>query len=103
MATYHPGENVAVCDPDDAERLVHLRLRPSRVVTRDRDVTQGWARTLHARGEFAGVRWWSSYNPEWGSIGLWDVAAIAVTEVEPLGPDHPHVLAAAEHLCRPLG
>ncbi|MGQ0464769.1 MAG: RES family NAD+ phosphorylase [Sporichthyaceae bacterium] len=103
LAAYHLEEAAAVCDLDDAERLVHLGLRPSRVVTRDRAVTQGWARTLHADGRFAGVRWWSYYNPEWGSIGLWDVGALTLDGVEPLGLKHPHVVAAAEHLCRPLG
>lgn len=102
LATYDLHESATVCDLDDAERLVELGLRPSRVVTRDRAVTQDWARALHAREEFTGVRWWSYYNPGWGSIGLWDVASVILAEVEQLGVNHPYVAEAAAEISRPI-
>jgi hypothetical protein len=69
--------------PDDAE-LVDLdepavlrkeRLRPSRVATRDRDVTQPQARVLHERHpDAAGLRWWSTFESLWANVTLFDRA-----------------------------
>ena len=93
---------LTVCDLDDAERLVVLALRPSQVVTRDRAVTQAWAARIFDGGGFAGVRWWSYYDPQWGSLGLWDVSALKVREVTVLTLDHLAVVEAAAVLNRPL-
>jgi hypothetical protein len=82
LATY--SLDATVCDLDDAVRLVELGLRPSHVVTRVRSVTQRWAADLHSRDEFAGVRWWSYYDPRWGSFGVWDIATLAQVSVETL-------------------
>jgi hypothetical protein len=95
-------DRFSVCDLDDAARLVTLALRPSQVVTRDRQVTQAWAARLFGEGAFAGVRWWSYYDPQWGSLGLWDVSALRVRQVTPLTLDHPAVVEAAGVLSRPL-
>lgn len=100
LVTYHLAEDTALCDLDDAARLVELGLRPSRVVTRDRQVTQAWALDLFDRGECAGVRWWSYYDPDWGSVGLWDVSSLTVTEVNELTVDHPAFVAAAAAIVR---
>jgi RES domain-containing protein len=100
LVSYELGDAAAVCDLDDAARLALLGLRPSRVVTRDRSVTQAWARTLFASGEFAGARWWSYYNPDWGSLGLWDTAALTVTDIAALTANHPAFLAAAAEIVR---
>lgn len=89
-----------MCDLDDAHRLADLDLRPSRVVTRDRATTQGWARALFDTGAFAGVRWWSYYNPDWGSVGLLDAAALAVVDIALLTTDHPMFVAAAADIVR---
>jgi hypothetical protein len=70
LVTYDLRNDAAVCDLDDADRLVALALRPSQVVTRDRAVTQTWALELFETRAFAGVRWWSYYNPDWGSLAL---------------------------------
>ncbi|MGQ0625014.1 MAG: RES family NAD+ phosphorylase [Sporichthyaceae bacterium] len=102
LVTYRLADGAAVCDLDDAVRLVALGLRPSRVVTRDRAITQQWARRLYDGGSFAGVRWWSYYDPNWGSLGLWDIDALSVVDVEPLNADHRHVIAAADRILRPL-
>lgn len=93
---------LSICDLDDARRLVVLALRPSEVVTRDRAVTQAWAAQIFDAGGFAGVRWWSYYDPRWGSLGLWDVGGLTVAQVTPLTLEHPAVVAAAAVLNRPL-
>lgn len=73
---------------------------PSRVVTRDRTLTQAWARKLFDTGEFAGVRWWSYYNSDWSSVGLWDTSALTVTDVAVLTADHQMFVAAAAEIVR---
>jgi hypothetical protein len=105
LATYELDDAVAsVCDLDDAARLVELGLRPSDVVTRDRTVTQRWSADIHARGDFAGVRWWSYYDPRWGSFGLWDTAALRVVSVTVLDDvEQPDFVQAAEVLNRIRG
>lgn len=100
LVRYHLPDGAGLCDLDDASRLVDLGLRPSRVVTRDRTVTQDWARELYNTSEFSGVRWWSYYNPDWGSVGLWDIAALTVTDVAILTTDHPAFVAAAAAIIR---
>ncbi|MDP9397682.1 MAG: RES domain-containing protein [Actinomycetota bacterium] len=98
----------SVCDLDDAHRLVKVGLRPSGVVTRDRMTTQGWARRLYERRtpegdrEFSGVSWWSYYNPEWASAGLWDVEGLSVVASQELTLDHEAVSEAASQLLRPV-
>ena len=100
LVSFDLADDAAVADLDDAARLVELGLRPSRVVTRDRTVTQAWANELFLAGTFAGVRWWSYYDPEWGSVGLWDAAALAVTDVEELTVRHPAFTDAAAAIVR---
>jgi hypothetical protein len=99
LATYEcPVEPL---DLDDPERLAERALRPSRVVTRDRQTTQAWALAVWQDGAWPGVRWWSYWCPEWGSLGLWDRGELAVVDVEPLTADHPAVRTAASELHRP--
>lgn len=103
LVTYEADEDaLAVCDLDDAGRLVDLLLRPSQVVTRDRAVTQGWAGRVFDAGGFGGVRWWSYYDPRWGSLGLWQVSALKVVSRAALTIDHPAFVEAAAVLLRPL-
>jgi len=90
-----------VCDLDDAARLVDLALRPSQVVTRDRTVTQEWSAAIYHRDEFAGVRWWSYYDPRWGSFGMWDARALTLVGVTVLDDlDQPDIAEAADVLNR---
>ncbi|HEV7193646.1 MAG TPA: RES domain-containing protein [Jatrophihabitantaceae bacterium] len=101
LVTYEFDEVAHVCDMDDAARLTELELRPSQVVTRERTVTQGWAARVFEQGRFAGVRWWSYYDPRWGSYGLWDTTALRVAGAEVLDSvDHPAFVEAADVLCR---
>lgn len=101
LVTYDLAATAEVCDMDDARRLVDLDLRPSQVVTRDRTVTQGWAARIFEERRFAGVRWWSYYDPRWGSYGLWDTTELRVVGAEVLDSvDHPAFVEAADVLCR---
>lgn len=85
-------------DLDDPSVLRRERLRPSRVATRDRTVTQPQALALHARHGVAGLRWWSTYEASWMNVTLFDRAAphLRVRDVRSLALDDPAVLEAAD-------
>jgi hypothetical protein len=102
LGTYTLAPRSTVCDLDDAARLVEMGLRPSQVVTRDRQVTQAWALRVFDQRRWAGIRWWSYHDPHWGSHGIWAVEDLQVENVEALTLDHPAVAEAAEVLNRPL-
>lgn len=91
-----------VLDLDDAHALVERALRPSQVVLRDRAVTQAWALAAFTERTWRGIRWWSYYDPRWGSHGLWDLRGLRLVNVEPLRWDHPAVIAAQHVLLRPI-
>lgn len=103
IASFELDPGAKICDLDDASRLVELDLRPSQVVTRDRTVTQTWALRLFRERRWAGIRWWSYYDPRWGSHGVWDAGALDLREVEPLSLDHPAITEAADVLNRRVG
>ena len=101
LVTYDLDDAMSVRDLDDARVLVDLELRPSQVVTRDRSVTQRWAARIFEQRTFVGVRWWSYYDPRWGSYGIWDTTGLRVRSAEILDSvEHPAVIEAAEILCR---
>jgi hypothetical protein len=102
MATFELAAEINVCDLDDASRLLELGLRPSQVVTRDRRVTQEWALSIYRRESFGGIRWWSYYDPRWGSHGIWSTADLRLLGVERLSLEHPGLAEAATVLNRPL-
>lgn len=102
LATYTLEGSAAVCDLDDAARLLALGLRPSEVVSRDRPATRAWALRIFAEGHWAGIRWWSYYDPRWGSHGIWATDSLRVDEVHPLSGDDPALHQAAEVLNRPF-
>ena len=101
VARYELADGARVLDLDDVASLVDLGIRPSDVVTRDRTVTQSWARKAYARRQWAGVRWWSYYDPRWYAYGLWDRRDLVVVGVEQLSMEHPAVVEAATALRRP--
>jgi len=101
LVRYELDDAAAVCDLDDADTLVAVGLRPSQVISRDRTVSQAWALTLYETGSYVGVRWWSYYDPRWGSYALWDVRALRVVDIEVLHEvTHPAFVEAADVLCR---
>lgn len=94
-------ENTRIIDLDDPQNLVKHGLRPSQVVTRNRRVTQRWALDLFRKKRWGGVRWWSYYEPDWASFGLWTLAGLRVVNVSPLSQRHPAVQEAMRVLRRP--
>ncbi|MBT8160966.1 MULTISPECIES: RES family NAD+ phosphorylase [Arthrobacter] len=86
----------AILDLDDPGVLQDWSLRPSSVVSRDRQSTQQWARSMYDTGDYAGLSWWSVYEPRWASYGLWDVSSLSVMgRPEVLTLSHPAVQDAA--------
>jgi len=87
-------------DLDDARVLLDRELRPSHVVTRDRAVTHRWALRIFGEETWSGVRWWSYYDPAWGSCGVWDQTDLKVVGVAALDRSAPPVGAAASVIRR---
>lgn len=71
----------ALIDLDDPAELVARDLRPSRVATRTRTVTQPQALELYRSGEAAGLRWWSTYEALWANVTVFDRAAPSLRTV----------------------
>ena len=93
-----PGDAELV-DLDEPAVLRRERLRPSRVATRERSVTQPQALALHEKhGEAAGLRWWSTFESQWANVTLFDRAArsLHVESVRVLTLDDPAVIEAAD-------
>jgi len=87
-------------DLDDPRSLVERDLRPSGVVTRDRDRTQQWALRIFNEGKWHGSRWWSFHNPDWGSFGLWSLDKVKLEDVAVLGEHIELVEEVANRMCR---
>jgi hypothetical protein len=99
LADLELDDRVELVDLDDPVVLRRERLRPSRVATRDRRITQPQARALHDRPpRAAGLRWWSTYEAAWINVTLFDRAAsqVRVRSVRALSLDDPTVLDAAD-------
>ena len=89
----------ALIDLDDPAVLRRERLRPSRVATRNRSITQPQALALHrAHPEAAGLNWWSIWEATWANVTLFDRAArlLRLAGVRELRLEDPTVLEAAE-------
>jgi len=98
IAAINVPDETLIFNMDSAPNLVRLKLRPSRVVTRDSAVTQAWARKIFELRKYAGISWWSVLWPEWQSYGLWNLSGVEVLSVEKLSTSHPAVLKSAEVL-----
>jgi hypothetical protein len=93
-------------DFDDPRVLARERLRPSRVATRNRDLTQPQARTAFEKyPAVAGLRWWSTYEATWANVTLFDRAAkhLRLNEVRALTVDDPAVADAAQFFAMQIG
>ncbi len=106
LASFELPDQVGVLDLDDGTEIAGRGLKPSRVVTRDRVTTQGWVLAAFEEGTWAGISWWSFYDPDWTSCGLWcDPAARAIemlelVDLEPIHGDNDAVAEAATTLLR---
>ena len=86
-------------DLDDPAVLRRERLRPSRVATRLRAITQPQAQALFTRHpRAAGLRWWSAWEATWANVTVFDRAAgaLRLLEVAGLTLEQADVQAAAE-------
>ena len=95
-----PDERELV-DLDEPAVLRRERLRPSRVATRERAVTQPQALALHERhGEAVGLRWWSTFEAQWLNVTLFDRAASALrlASVRVLDVEDDEIAAASDAL-----
>lgn len=104
LLTYEAPDGVRVFDLDDVEALRRIGIaKPSAVVTRDRTKTQAWARRIFETGSYAGIRWWSYYNPDWTVLGLWNRTELRVSDqAETLTTTHPTVHEAAAAIVRQI-
>jgi len=93
--------DVDVLDLDDPAVLRRERLRPSRVATRYRDVTQPVAAALYEKHAGVGaLAWWSTLEASWQNVTVFDRAArrLKLRSTQVLTLDHPVVREAGEFL-----
>src|SRR5438874_2082506 len=101
LAELELADDAQLVDLDDPVVLRRERLRPSRVATRERDVTQQQALALHERHpDAAGLRWWSTFESLWANVTLFDRAAskLQLISVRALDLAADEIVAAAEFL-----
>ena len=99
LARLELPDEASLIDLDDPSVLQRERLRPSRVATRDRSVTQPQALSLHRRyPKAAGLRWWSIWEAQWVNVTLFEraVPSLRVGDVDALTMSHPVTREAAE-------
>jgi hypothetical protein len=99
LAAIELDEAAPVLDLDDPRVLSRERLRPSRVATRDRSVTQTQALALYRKHpDAAGLRWWSTWEARWANVTLFDraTALLRLVHVDELTLEHATVADAAE-------
>ena len=88
-------------DLDDPAVLTRRRLRPSRVATRLRELTQSQARDIHvASPRVAGLRWWSIHEATWINVTLFDRArsSLGPATIRGLSIGDAAVIEAADFL-----
>lgn len=100
IARFRLPDDVPICDLDRPALLAKLGLRPSDVVSRDYVRSRAWARRIYEQGAWSGVRWWSYYDPQWASFGLWAVDRLKVEEVRVLRLEDPDLREAARVIAR---
>ena len=99
LADLDLDDDAELVDLDDPVVVRRERLRPSRIATRDRQITQPQALALHDRHRrAAGVRWWSTYEALWINVTLFDRAAsqVQLRSIRALTLGDPAVIEAAE-------
>jgi hypothetical protein len=99
LAEMELEHHARLVDLDDPGVLGRERLRPSRVATSSRSITQPQALGLHARyPDAAGLCWWSRWEALWTNVTLFDRAASALRLVSTheLTLEHPSLREAAD-------
>lgn len=101
LGTLELPDETDILDLDEPSVLLREGLRPSRVATNDRSVTQALAGDLFGRHEkAAGLRWWSTFEALWANVTLFDRAepALEVADAYRLDVGDDVVREAAEFL-----
>lgn len=104
LAAYAAPDDLPVFDLNDVDALKSIGvMRPTDVVTRQRETTQAWARTIFSRGRYGGAAWWSFYHPEWPVLGMWQRRALRLDGApEIIGSTSTVVLDAAAAIVRQI-
>jgi hypothetical protein len=104
LATYELPDDAPIIDLNSVKVLATFGIeRPSEIVTRNRKVSQKWARTIFEAGRYIGARWWSFYSPDWTSVGLWNTVGLRLIGTpEPLRVEHPLVEKTAKKIVRQI-
>lgn len=100
LAEIELDDSTRICDLNDARRLVELGLRPSDIVARDYVRTQAAAFAIRATGDYDGLSWWSYYDPNWTSVGLWNDTKLGAITIERISLTSPYLLEAARTIHR---
>lgn len=94
-------DSVALIDLDDPKELSNRQLKPSQIVTMNRQMTQNIARSLFDEGAF-GFTWWSTLEASWTNVTLFEnrVSQYLTIEGQVLALDNqmPEVIEAAKAL-----
>jgi hypothetical protein len=101
LAELELADAARLVDLDEPAVLRRERLRPSRIATRERAVTQPQALALYEKhGEAAGLRWWSTFEAQWLNVTLFDRAArtLRLVSVRALDVADEEIAAAADVL-----
>jgi hypothetical protein len=101
LAALELADGLTAVDLDEPSTLIATGLRPSRVATRRREVTQAQAADIHeSHPEAIGIRWWSTLESSWINWTLFDRAApaLALGEVRELTVEDPAVHEAVDLL-----
>jgi hypothetical protein len=101
LAELELPDDARLVDLDDPVVLRRERLRPSRVATRERGITQPEALALHEKHpEAAGLRWWSTFESQWLNVTLFDrvASSLRLVSVRALEVVDDEIGAAAEIL-----
>jgi hypothetical protein len=100
VASYRLAEGAPLCDLDDPQQLLNLKLKPSEVVSRDYTRSRAWSHRIYEQRVWIGVRWWSYYDPRWASVGLWDTRRLTLEDVNPLSLHDPALVEASRTIVR---
>jgi hypothetical protein len=93
-----------LADLDLVQTLVVNEIdRVTKIVARDRSVTQPIAARIFELSLYAGLVWWSVYYPDWSNVMLWSNAGVSLaSEPEPLSIGHRAVAEASSLMRRPI-
>jgi len=99
LAHLEMSDQAQLVDLDDVGVLGREGLRPSRIATRERSITQPQALTLyHRHPQAAGLRWWSVWESQWANVTFFNraIRLLRVEHVEVLTLSHPAVRDASD-------